>query len=360
MNSQTSLNRFVWCRRLVAALAAGFFLISNAPAQPVVGGGDSRYLFIFDTSSAMNKRVPATQYAVERLFFSVMNGQLQPGDTIGVWAFDRKLRAGDFPLQHWMSQDAAVIASSITNFVERQRYSKSTRFDEVMPEVNNLVRNSERLTVLIFCDGEGVIKGTPYDDAINLIFKQSRSALSKANQTFIIVLRSQMGQYIGYTVNSSGVGVNFPVFPPLPAPPPPPAPIKINQPSPPPPPPVIKVMPLVIIGTNVGTNLIPRTPPTAAPANRPAARAETNPPPPVESLSSPTNAPRTNAAPPKIAQTQTNAPAPSEENSGLSRNGALAIGAGLLVGACLLVVLALLRSRKTARGSLITRSMRKN
>ena len=221
MNSQTPLNPFFRCGRLIAALFAGIFLTSAVPAQPMAGGADSRYLLIFDTSSGMKKRVPATQYAVERLFLSMMNGQLQPGDTVGAWAFDRKLRAGDFPLQHWMSQDAALIASNITNYVIRQRYSKSTRFDEVMPEVNNLVRNSERLTVLIFCDGDGEIKGTPVDDAINTIFKQNRSELGKADQTFIVVLRSQFGQYIGYTVNSSAVGVNFPGFPPLPAPPPP-------------------------------------------------------------------------------------------------------------------------------------------
>ena len=62
-----------------------------------------------------------------------------------------------------------------------------------MPEVNSLVQDSERLTVLIFCDGDGEIKGTPYDNAINTLLKQNQSALSKANQTFIVVLRSQSG-----------------------------------------------------------------------------------------------------------------------------------------------------------------------
>jgi hypothetical protein len=155
MNSQTPLNRFVRCGRLIAALSAGLVLISAVPAQPVAGRVDSRYLLIFDTSSAMKKRLPSTQYAVERLFLSMMNGQLEPGDSIGVWAFDRKLRAGDFPLQHWMPQNAAMIASDVTNFVKRQSYARSTHFDVVAPEVTGLVRNSERLTVLIFCDGGG-------------------------------------------------------------------------------------------------------------------------------------------------------------------------------------------------------------
>jgi len=358
MNSQISSISFARYARIIAALCAGAFLISVANAQPVANTVSSRYLLIFDTSSAMKKRVLATQGAVERLFFSMMNGQLHPGDALGVWAFDRKLRAGEFPLHHWLPQNAALIASDITNFVEHQRYSRSTRFDVVIPDVNHLVRNSERLTVLIFCDGEGEIKGTPFDDAINSVFKQNESALKKANQAFIVVLRSQFGQYTGYTVNSSAIGVNFPEFPPLPPPPqpvpppktnPPPAEVKSNLP------PTIQLPPLVIIGTNVSTNLIPSIPPQSVLSNSPPAKAESNPPPPTVSS---TNA--TNAIPPPVAKEQTNAPPPPEENpSGLSRNGALAIGAVLLFAAVILIIFVLVRSRKAGRGSLISDAMKK-
>jgi hypothetical protein len=356
-------NPFARGAGLLAALGAGWFLASAALAQPSVSSVDSRYLLIFDTSSAMKSRVPASQYVVERLFFSMMNGQFQSGDSIGVWAFDRKLRQGDFPLQHWLPQNAATIASNITNFVRLQHYSKSTRFDVIMPEVNSLVQDSQRLTVLIFCDGDGEIKGTPYDGAINTMLKQNKRALSKANQAFVIVLRAQLGRYIGYSVNSSAIGVNLPDFPPLPAPPQTVAPVPTN-PSPPPrtapPPPVIQAMPLIIIGTNVGTNPIPLVPPKAVLPGPPPARVQSNPPPAAESLSISTNLIPTNAAPPKIAETQTNAPSSSGETSGLSRNGALAIGAGLLVAAVLLIILVLFRTRKTGRGSLITRSMKKD
>jgi len=356
-------NPFARGARVLAALGAGCFMVSVATAQPAASSVDSRYLLIFDTSSAMKSRVPATQYVVERLFFSMMNGQFQAGDSIGVWAFDRKLRLGGFPLQRWLPQNAATIASDITNFVRLQRYSKSTRFDVVMPDVNSLVQDSERLTVLIFCDGDGEIKGTPYDNAINTVLKQNQSALSKANETFIVVLRSQLGRYIGYTVNSSAMGVNLPNFPPLPSPPQAVAPV---QTSPPPaprtpsPPPVIQAVPLIIIGTNVGTNPIPLVPPRVVPPSPPPAKTASNPPP-AESLSNLTNPIPTNAALPKVAETQTNVPAPlSEDHTGLSRKGALAVGAGLLAAAVVLIILAWVRSRQTSRGSLITRSMKKD
>ena len=357
MNSPTFFQRFARCRRIIVLFGAGILLTSTLQAQPAMSGVDSRFLLIFDTSSAMKARVPATQYAVEHLFFSMMNGQLQSGDSIGVWTFDRTLRKGGFPLQGWLPQNAAMIASSITNYVRLQHYSKRTRFDVLMPEVNGLVQNSERLTVLIFCDGDGAIKGTPYDNAINSVFKQNESALKKADQTFVVVLRAQFGQYTGYTVNSSAIGVNFPDFPPLPEPPQPIAPAKTNVPPPPPPTPVVTVPPLVIVGTNVVTHLLPPIPATSGLTNPPPVKVETNPPP-AESLSTPTNASSTNAPPPKMAETQTNAPVSSEENSGLSRNGALAIGAVLLAVAAVVIIVALVRSRRRGRGSLISRSMK--
>lgn len=358
MNSPTTSFPSARFAGAIAALCAGIFLISTALAQPAANTVSDRFLFVFDTSSAMKKREPATQYAIERLFFAMMNGQLHAGDTIGVWAFDRKLRIGEFPLKHWQPQDAATTASDITKFLGQQHYSRSTRFDEVVPELNRLVRNSERLTVLIFCDGEGEIKGTPFDQPINSAFQQYKRELDKANQVFIIVLRSQLGRYTGYSVNFSSVGVNFPAFPPLPAPPQPAPPN--NNPSPvqtaPNPSPVVQMPPLVIIGTNVGTNLLPTAPPKIVPTNPPPAKVESNPPPAAVSVTNPTN-----AVPPPAAKTQTNAPAlPAAENpSGLSRTGALAIGAALLVTAVVFIIFALVRPGKTGRGSLISGAMKK-
>jgi hypothetical protein len=353
MNSPTTSISSARFAGAIAALCAGIFLVSTALAQPAANTVSDRFLLVFDTSSAMKEREPATQYAIERLFFAVMNGQLHPGDTIGVWTFDRKLRTGEFPLRHWQPQDAATTASDITNFVGQQHYSRSTRFDAVVPEVNRLVQDSERLTVLIFCDGDGEIKGTPFDQPINNAFRQYERELSKADQVFIVVLRSQFGRYTGYSVNSSTVGVNFPAFPPLPAPPP-----KTNPPSvqvAPNPPPVVQMPPLVIIGTNVGTNLLLSTPPSTEISNRPPVKVETNPPPAVTVS---TNA--TNAVPPPAVNGQTNAPAPATEHpSGLSRNGALALGAALLVAAIVLIIAALVRSRRTNRGSLISGAMKK-
>ena len=360
---KTFSQAFVREARVLAVLCAGLFWSFTSPAQPAEDTVDSRFLLIFDTSSGMKPRVPRVQYAVERLFFSMMNGQLQSGNDIGVWAFDRKLRTGELPLQRWLPQNAATIASRITNFVERQHYSRSTRFDSIMPAVNGVVRNSQRVTVLIFCDGTGQIQGTPYDDAINSSFKKNERVMAKAKETFIVLLRAQSGKYTGYSINSSAAGVDFPEFPPLPeslqatAAPPTNQPPPLVQPTPAPAP-AVQLPPLVIVGTNVSSNLLPPTSAKPTVSNSPTAKVESSPPP-TQPLSGSTNAGPTNGALSKIAGGSTNAMAPAAKNSGLSRQGAMTTGAILLAVATLVILLGLIRSRRPGGPSLITKSMNK-
>jgi hypothetical protein len=289
----------------------------------------------------------------------MMNGQLQPNDSIGVWTFDSKLRAGQFPLQRWLPDNAATVASNITTFIRREHHSQSAHFDVIMPPLDGLVRDSDRLTVLIFCDGNEKIQGTPFDNAINPIFKENQRAFEKAKQVFIVVLRTQFGEYVGYTVNSSAIGVSFPEFPPLPQPPQPAASVKTNPPLPTPRP-IIAGPPLVIVGTNVGTNLLSKNTTKPAPTNSPQTTnppqttTASNPLPPAES-SSPTN-----TAPQKITETQTHAPATPAEDSKLGGKGALIVAVVFMAAAGALTVLMLRRLHKTNRGSVITRSMKKD
>ena len=369
MNTKRHRNRLSCGARIVVVLLAGLFLISKAHAQPAMEPVENRFLLVFDTSSDMKKRLPAVQRALDTMLAGSMQGQLHAGDSIGVGTFDRELHPGQFPLQRWVPESAAMIASNITRFVAKQHYSKKTSFDALRPSLNWVVQNSDRLTVLIFCDGDGGITGTPFDSGVNRVFQQQQAERKKAQQPFILILRSQLGHYTGCTVNLSPSPVNFPDFPPLPQPPIEPA----NAPSPPPRPPVV-APPLIIIGTRTATNLPPPAPAPAPPlaTNQPPpavvvpptnviANVKTNLPPPV-ATAKPTNVP---VAPPDqlaggpVVTAQTNAMAPPPENSGLSTNKKLVIGGAFLVLAGVLTALLLGHSRNAGHGSLITRSMNK-
>jgi len=269
MKTPTHQNQIVHRPFIFAVLLAGIFLVPAVRAQPAVRNGDNRFLLIFDTSSDMKRRLPAVQKALNDILAAGMNGQLHPGDSIGVWTFDQDLHTGQFPLQHWEPDNAAMITSNITAFVGKQRYIKTTRFDAFLPLLNRVVGGSERLTVLIFCDGKGEIHGTPYDVGINQIFQQRQSERQKARLPIVIGLRSQRGQYTGCMVSFPPQLVSLPAFPPLPeavhAPP------KVTNAPAPPSPPRSSVPSLIIVGTTI-TNRVP--PPAPEPAL-------TNPPPKV-------------------------------------------------------------------------------
>ena len=328
MKTQTHPNRMVRGAWLIALLLGGIFIIPALRAQPAARKVGNRFLLVFDTSADMKHRLPAVQKALNSVLAADANGQLHANDSLGVWTFDQELRAGQFPLQRWKPDYAATIVSNITTFVGAQRYAKKTSFDALMPSLNQVMRSSERLTVVIFCDGNGEIHGTPYDAGINKIFQQRQGERQKARLPIAIVMRSQHGEYVDCVVSFPPQPVSFPAFPPLleaaPAPP------KLT-PAPRP-----SVPPLIIIGTPP-TN---RVPPVLKPA-------PTNPPP-MTVTSIPAPAVANEVKPPddmSLMRTggvsgqlkinaallpETNAVTPPSEGSGMGRKGVLALGMAFL------------------------------
>jgi hypothetical protein len=363
MKTPTHQNQMVHRPFIFAVLLAGIFLVPVVRAQPAVRNGANRFLLIFDTSSDMKRRLPAVQKAVNDILAANTNGLLHPGDSIGVWTFDQDLRAGQFPLQHWEPESAALITSAINAFVGKQHYTKATRFDALLPSLNKVVGGSDRLTVLIFCDGQAEIHGTPYDVGINQIFQQRQSEREKARLPIIIGLRSQRGEYVGCMVSFPPQPVNLPQFPPLPLPPAPP-------PAPPPPVKSVAVPPLIIVGTII-TNHVP--PPALKPASPPAPPlvVTSTPAPVVTNEANPPIVPlmETSAVParPKIAAvtlTTTNviaAPiAPPPESSKTGHIGALVVGAAFLAAVSALAGFMFRRTRKPGSDNPIDSSMKKD
>jgi hypothetical protein len=349
MNYQKNSSQLVRAARMVVVLLAGIFLTASARAQT----SPERFLFIFDTSAAMKKRLPAVDKAIDTMLALSLGGRLHYGDDVGVWTFDHELRTGEFPLQSWSPDNAATFAANLKTFLGKQRYANGTTFDALQPLLNQVVRSSERLTVLIFCDGQNEISWTPYDTGINQLFQQRQAERKKLNEPFVLVLRSQRGEFTGCVVGFPPDAINVPDFPPLPAPAPTPLPAPTNQPVVAP---VVPTPSLIIIGTKVGTNLPPPEP-TPAPVTNVVVIAATNPPPMQPQTNAPLMAP-TNAATiaPILPPTKTNAVV-SLQKSETSSGRSLVIGAILLAVAGALVILVLRRPGRADRSSLITRSM---
>src|SRR5262245_14270110 len=89
---------FCFAALLIAAtlLSGVVARAQNAQGKPM----ENRFLFVVDTSSAMERSAPAAQRAILDLLQSGIQNQLRPGDTLGVWTYNEKLNTG-FPMQRW-------------------------------------------------------------------------------------------------------------------------------------------------------------------------------------------------------------------------------------------------------------------
>ncbi|MGH7979775.1 MAG: hypothetical protein ACREE6_10405, partial [Limisphaerales bacterium] len=233
MKIRTILN----CTLAVALLTGpGPGIVPALLAQSNYGPGDNRLLLVFDTSSAMKKRLPAEDHGIKELFAITFDGQFWRGNSVGVWTFNHDLYTGEFALRQWTDHTVSTLPPELIAFLKKQRYRKDTDFDALIPKLNEVVRTSPRLTAIIFCDGTGKIGGVPWTDFINTSFKLHERKMEKARVPFVIVLRSQIGRdgigrYVGCTVSSAD-SITLPTFPPLPRPPTPPAPVKELPPPP--------------------------------------------------------------------------------------------------------------------------------
>ena len=361
-------------KTLRCALLAALLLPTGAFAQPK---NPARWLLVFDLSSAMKKRLPATEAALKNFFATGGEGRLQAGDNIGVWTCDQKLHAGQFPLAAWDPQQGGTLATNLAAFLNSRTYAGGSQLAALQPALGGVIADSERLTVVIFCDGESEITATPYDRGISQNFLDGRAERKKSQQPFVVLIRTLSGKYIGCTVNFPPGDINIPLFlaPTPPAPvtnPPPTAPVVASaKPAP-------AVVPdLIINGSTVsGTNNLPppsappvtSPPPDAAPkiVAAPAANPAANPMPAPVSAVAKTNPPAVNpvpaplpANPPKaIVTAPTNTANFSKHTNGEPDQPArhlVFVGVGLLAG--VIVVLLVFRPGRRPQTSLISSSM---
>jgi hypothetical protein len=265
MNILTEQPFFRTARRWGALLAVLFAATGVRAADAPEPG---RFLLVFETSPGLKKNLPALRQTLDGLFSSNLQHEMQENDDLAVWTVDQDLHTGAFPLASWAPADAEMYSARLKDFLGRQKFTPRASLAAVQPLLNRVVKNSERLTVLIFCDGQSRLLGTPYDSGVNEIITNAVTRTKAGPQMFVLVLRAHHGEYLGGSVNRSAP-LNFPKFPPPLSPKPEPPPL--IQPPPVVAPVVVAPVPaLIIVGTNASTNFAALTKPTPQPAPPPA------------------------------------------------------------------------------------------
>ena len=203
---------------LLSPLLAGLVLSAGLSLGPLwaqtnvvrIAPTSDRCLIIVETSKSMQRRTDAVIGAVRGLLASGLDGQLQAGDTLGLWTFNEDLYAGRFPLQTWSAQAQEDITQRTVAFLKAQKYEKLGRFDKVVPAMSRLFNDSELITVILISSGDGEVQGTPIDGRINEYYNQWREQQQKARIPFIIVLRVRNGQLLACSLNTTPWPVEMP------------------------------------------------------------------------------------------------------------------------------------------------------
>lgn len=199
---------------LVIFLAStpGSFAQSTPAASPAMLSSN-RFLFVIDTSGPMHKHLQDVVGVVETILRSSASGQLRNGDSIGVWTFNENIYTGNMPLQTWSVDDGEEITLRIAEFIRQQDFGKKSRLDLAMVPVAKVVKMSDIITVFVISSGAGPIRGTPYDDDINMQYELCLRDMGKTPMPLVTVLQGKRGRFIRYTVNALPWPVVIPELP---------------------------------------------------------------------------------------------------------------------------------------------------
>jgi hypothetical protein len=204
------------CKLSAALLLSLLAMIPSAPAQtnrPAHPAQAQRFLIVVETSRAMARRAENSIKTVTNLINSGLNGQMQTGDTLGVWTFNETVSAGKFPLAKWWGENSKDIADAAATFLRQQKFEKNADFRQVMAGINKIAENSDRLTVVFISSGETEMSGTRYDDVINHLAGNWRAEQQKARMPIVIVLRASRGDFVATAVSPAPWEIEVPAWP---------------------------------------------------------------------------------------------------------------------------------------------------
>jgi hypothetical protein len=161
----------------------------------------NRYLLIVENSRSIQRRLEGMVQSVRELLDSGMGGQLQRGDTLGLWTFNDEVYAGRFALEQWSPEAQSAITGRVLDFLKTQKYEKPARLEKVLPALERVLRDSEFLTLILVTDGAEDLEGTPFDKQVNDVFEQWRARQEQKHMPFVTVLRAEKGKFTAGAAN---------------------------------------------------------------------------------------------------------------------------------------------------------------
>jgi len=194
--SRGGRRKFALSVAMTAALLTGALspTISAQSNINVATRSANRYLFIVETSRAMQSRARGVFDAIKHALDSSLNGQIHQGDLVGIWTFNEVVHQELFPTQVWSQPTQLAFAVRLPTFADAEVYQRRARLDKIVPEMLKVIADSENITVILVTTGDGVIQGTPFDAQINSAWKEWYDELEGIHMPLQTVIRAKNAQ----------------------------------------------------------------------------------------------------------------------------------------------------------------------
>lgn len=171
--------------------------------DPVPADSVRQYLFVVETSRAMQRRAQGVHDTLKALLDSNLNGQMRPGDTVAIWTFNEVISTNFFAPTSWSPAAARSLNTRLPNFLEATTYEKRAALDKVIARLDSQLAPDSLLTVILVTTGEEEVQGSPFDNQLRRAFSQWRADQQKARMPILTLLRGSHGRFNQWSVSAA-------------------------------------------------------------------------------------------------------------------------------------------------------------
>lgn len=128
------------------------------PVGPSPITPDCRFLFVVDTSSAMQRQADGLYRTTHRLIANGLGGRMQDGDIFTVWTYADTVLTREFPLNAWTPDLNIALANRAYEFLAKQKFRGKSNLRPVFAELGQALAIATNLTIVLVSDGTDVIE----------------------------------------------------------------------------------------------------------------------------------------------------------------------------------------------------------
>src|SRR6185369_12530599 len=194
----------------ILLLALFLELLTAMPTLGETTTPHQRYLFLVETSRAMQRRSAGMLSSIETILASRCGGQLRDGDLISAWSFNEGISKG-IPFEPWSTTANSHHLERLNSFVTAQKFENVARFDNLVPGLQRLVNDGDPVCFIFIASGETRVEGTPFDEPLNRSWSQWQPQVQKARMPILTALCASSGKYTGWSAAPAPWALEFPL-----------------------------------------------------------------------------------------------------------------------------------------------------